>query len=128
MTQTPQDLREYQAVPKGYDAVCSDCGAPYTFDNARAVHTQKWEMFCSDICENSHRSEHKTRHQAVPVSKEELARLREDAARWRKARTIFSIEDVERADRDMRKTGSVPSEEENIKADAAIDTARKVMP
>ena len=41
-----------------------------------------------------------------------------DAERWRKARTIFSIEDIERAVRDM--DGSAVSEEENAKADAAI--------
>lgn len=45
-----------------------------------------------------------------------------DAARWRFARTIFSIEDIERTVEDMR--GSEPTEEENAKADAAIDRAR----
>ena len=43
--------------------------------------------------------------------------------RWRKAREIFSIEDIERADREMRETGSIATEEENVKADAAIDAA-----
>ena len=44
-----------------------------------------------------------------------------DAERWRIARTIFSVEDIERAVRDME--GSAVLEEENAKADAAIDAA-----
>ncbi len=50
-----------------------------------------------------------------------LRESQKDAERWRKARTIFSIEDIERAVDDMR--GCVPDEAENLKADAAIDAA-----
>ncbi len=53
----------------------------------------------------------------------EYLKCREDAERWRKARTIFSIEDIERANLELR--GNCPTEEENLKADAAIDAARK---
>ena len=44
-----------------------------------------------------------------------------DAERWRKARSIFSIEDIALAAEDARR--GVCSEEENRKADAAIDSA-----
>lgn len=44
-----------------------------------------------------------------------------DGSRWRFARTIFSIEDIEWAVEEMR--GSDHLEEENVKADAAIDAA-----
>jgi len=45
-----------------------------------------------------------------------------DAARWRKARMIFAVEDIERADAEM--AGFTATKEENEKADAAIDAAR----
>ena len=47
----------------------------------------------------------------------------QDAARWRCARTIFAMEDIQIADDGM---GLCPaSEEENVKADAAIDAVIK---
>lgn len=48
-----------------------------------------------------------------------------DAARWRKARSILSVEDIEDANKLMLETNSVASEEENLRADAAIDAAMK---
>src|SRR3990167_6821042 len=47
---------------------------------------------------------------------------REDAERHRFARTIFAIEDVERAAEEAK--GFTASDEENEKYDAAIDAAR----
>ena len=44
---------------------------------------------------------------------------RRDAERWQKARCIFAVEDIERAAEEMK--GSAFTEEENLKADAAID-------
>lgn len=55
--------------------------------------------------------------------RERLAKAETDARRWQKARQIFAVEDIERADREMRETGSVATEQENVKADAAIDAA-----
>jgi len=49
--------------------------------------------------------------------------LRKDAERWRYARKFLSIEDIERWASEMK--GHVPSEEENLKADATIDAAMK---
>lgn len=51
-----------------------------------------------------------------------LLPLVQDAARWRKARTIFSIENIEHLAEEMR--GSHISEDECLKADAAIDQER----
>lgn len=56
-------------------------------------------------------------------AQERIRELEKNDARWRKAREIFSIEDIERADREMRETGSTATEEENVKADTAIDRA-----
>lgn len=45
-----------------------------------------------------------------------------DAERWRKARRIFAVEDIERAAEEMK--GFTATEEENKKADAAIDAVQ----
>lgn len=45
-----------------------------------------------------------------------------DAERWRKARRIFAVEDIEKAAEEMR--GFTSTEEENRKADAAIDAVQ----
>lgn len=50
-----------------------------------------------------------------------VIKMGRDAERWRFARTIFAIEDVERVAEEMR--GSASTEEENAKADRAIDEA-----
>lgn len=34
-----------------YDAQCEHCGQPYTFANARAVKTIRWQRYCSPGCE-----------------------------------------------------------------------------
>ena len=47
---------------------------------------------------------------------------RRDAKRWRKARRIFAVEDIERAAEEMH--GFESTEEENAKADAAIDAVQ----
>ena len=52
----------------------------------------------------------------------EIEALRKDAERWRKARRIFACEDIERAADEMR--GGDCLEEENVKADAAIDAVQ----
>src|SRR5947207_7594544 len=38
-------------IPEGYDAICARCCHPYTFANARLVHTPTPERFCSGLCE-----------------------------------------------------------------------------
>lgn len=47
--------------------------------------------------------------------------LEKDAARWRFARTLFAIEDIEHAYRDCYGMGFQPQEEESRRADEAID-------
>jgi hypothetical protein len=54
----------------------------------------------------------------------ELASVREDAERWRYARTVLADDDIKRAVRECGK-GHQPHEEENRLTDAAIDAARK---
>lgn len=57
----------------------------------------------------------------LAAAQERIKAMEVNDARWRKARTIFSIEDIERAEYEMR--GGHPQEEENLKADAAIDAS-----
>jgi hypothetical protein len=54
----------------------------------------------------------------------ELASVREDAERWRYARTILGDDDIKFAAQETRKWHK-PTEEENLLTDAAIDAARK---
>lgn len=50
-----------------------------------------------------------------------LEQLERDAARWRFARTMLSIEDIEETYRNCYGHGFRPSERESIRADEAID-------
>lgn len=50
---------------------------------------------------------------------EHYDKLVRDAERWQKARRIFAVEDINRAADEMR--GFESTEEENAKADSAID-------
>ena len=61
--------------------------------------------------------------QSLATLRAEIKRLEKDAGRWRHARTILSIEDIERAQKDMEDYELSPQESENVKADAAIDAA-----
>ena len=58
----------------------------------------------------------------VEVPTEDWLSTIKDAKRWRKARMILAVEDIERADAEM--AGFTATAEENEKADAAIDAAR----
>lgn len=52
-----------------------------------------------------------------------LAALERDAARWRHARRLFTIDDIEGAQGAHDSFGGMVSEDECIRADAAIDAA-----
>lgn len=57
-----------------------------------------------------------------------IARLREaekDAARWRYARDILTVEAIEAAQSDFINFGLPAAESESLRIDAAIDTAMK---
>lgn len=50
--------------------------------------------------------------------------LRQDAERWRYARTIFAIDDIETAYALCGHPSHIPDESESVRADHAIDIAR----
>ena len=52
---------------------------------------------------------------------EQLEASQRDAARWRKARELLSVDEIERCVE--RAVISIPEEYHNLKADAAIDAA-----
>ena len=54
----------------------------------------------------------------------EVEALREDAERWRHARMLLTVDEIEGAQRDYESFGRLVSEEECKRADAAIDAAR----
>jgi len=53
-----------------------------------------------------------------------LEAAREDAERWRHARRILTVEDIEKSQKIFDAFGLEGNEHENRKADAAIDQAR----
>lgn len=55
------------------------------------------------------------------ITRAQLAAQQADAERWRKARDILAVEDIERAAAEM--VGRIPDEDESRKADVAIDAA-----
>lgn len=59
--------------------------------------------------------------------REEIEALMKDAGRWRHARMLFSIEDIEGRAEGLQSFGYFAAEEENEKADGAIDAAIAAM-
>lgn len=57
---------------------------------------------------------------------EYIGALRRDAERWRCARDLLSVDDIETAVENMR--GFTPDPDESAKADAAIDAAMEKQP
>lgn len=57
----------------------------------------------------------------------EIEGLMKDAARWRHARMLFSLDDIEGRAEDLRSFGYFAAEEENERADVAIDAAIAAM-
>lgn len=53
-----------------------------------------------------------------------LEAAREDAERWRHARKLLTVDDIERAQQSHDHWNGLVSEDMNLKADAAIDQAR----
>lgn len=54
-----------------------------------------------------------------------LEAAREDAARWRHARKLLTIDDIEGAQGAFDSFGGLISEDECVRADVAIDAARE---
>lgn len=62
--------------------------------------------------------------QSLATLRAEIARLEKDAARWRHARKLLTVDDIEGAQGAFDSFGGMVSEEECARADAAIDAAK----
>lgn len=69
------------------------------------------------------RTEYSGCRSAAEAMRREVDILRKDAERWRHARRLFTVDDIESAQREHDSFGGMVSEDGCIQADAAIDAA-----
>lgn len=65
---------------------------------------------------------------ALPSLLAELEAARKDAGRWRHARKLLTVDDIEGAQGAFDSFGGIVSESECLRADTAIDTAMEAQP
>lgn len=107
---------------------CPFCGSEPTVESWHGGAATKVMISCDNMaCEPGPQVTGETPKEAAKRwnrrSDAALMALSKNAQRWRKARELFSIEDIERAVDAMR--GCVPDEAQNLKADSAIDSVMK---
>lgn len=107
MYQRNCDLLTHKVITCGVAASHPDAGLA-----SRGAYKEKWDS---------------PQAEEVRKLRAEADALRLDAERWRHARMLFTIDDIEGRSEDLRSFGYFASEEENIRADEAIDRAIAAM-